>query len=87
MLNVKSRGEKWETRWYKAIDEHFTFDLKPEKLNVKVNSRFFIKSDTRVVADNISQATNQQKATEQPASNHNYNGGNLLQLRHLLGPE
>ena len=38
-------GKRGDTR---PIDEHFTFDLKPEKLvycTVKVKSRFFIKSD------------------------------------------
>ena len=48
MSNVNSRGENWATWRYAAIDEHLTFDLKPEKLvycSVKVNSRFLIKID------------------------------------------
>ena len=77
MSNVKSRGEKWETRGYAAIDEHFTFDLKPEKLvycSVKVNSRFFIKSDARAMTDHQTTrnkpARSHQKASNKPATTH-----------------
>ena len=74
---------------YAAIEENFTFDLKPEKLvycSVKVNSRFF-STVTHEHEGHRTTSTTKQKVSEKPASNHNYNGGNLLQLRHLLGPE
>ena len=76
MSNIKSRGEKWEIRGYAAIDGHFTFDLKPEKLvycSVKVNGRFLIKSDARAMTDDQTTrnkpAKSQYKASKKPATN------------------
>ena len=50
MSNVKSQDEMWKHGDTRSIDEHLSFVQKPDKLvscSVKVNSRFFIKSDAR----------------------------------------
>ena len=67
-VEIKS-GKRGDTR---PIDEHFTFDLKPEKLvssSFKVNSRFFIKSDARATTDD--QTTSKKPATSQQQTSNN----------------
>ena len=84
MSNVNSRGEKWATWRYAAIDEHLTFDLKPEKLvycSVKVNSRFFIKRDARAMTDD---QTTRNKPANQQTSNNTLKSTRTIYYQHIL---
>ena len=86
MSNVKSRGDKWETQGYAEIGEHFTFDLKPEKLvycSVKVNSRLFIKSDARAMTDDQT-TSNKPAKRKQKSSNNASKSTRTIYYRHSL---
>ena len=61
-------GKRGDTR---PIDEHFTFDLKPEKLvsySFKVNGHFFIKSDARATMGDQMNSNKPEKIQQQTSS-------------------